>query len=116
MAFHGTADPVNPYDGGGPATWKTGVRDAAEQWATHDACGAGVVEANPAPAVRLTRYTGCRAGAAVELYSIEGEGHEWPGGPEMPASVTQPLGPQSSAIDANAVMWTFFSAHPLSRP
>ena len=52
--------------------------------------------------------------AAVELYTITGEGHEWPGGPSLPRSLTRALGPQSTGIDANALMWAFFAAHPMS--
>jgi poly(3-hydroxybutyrate) depolymerase len=44
---------------------------------------------------------------------VLGEGHEWPGGPTLPASLTSLLGPQSTAISANSLMWTFFSAHRL---
>ncbi len=42
-----------------------------------------------------------------------GEGHEWSDGPPLRKRVTRVLGPQSSAVNANAVMWTFFSGHPL---
>jgi poly(3-hydroxybutyrate) depolymerase len=49
----------------------------------------------------------------VELYTISGEGHEWPGGPTLPASLTRLLGAQSDAISADNVMWAFFAAHPL---
>lgn len=68
----------------------------------------------PASGATLTRYGPCRRGASVELYALAGEGHEWPGGPTLPRSVTRLLGPQSSAVDANAVMWAFFATHPLS--
>jgi polyhydroxybutyrate depolymerase len=61
----------------------------------------------------LTTYAPCSAGSEVQLYSIVGEGHEWPGGPSLPRSLTRALGPQSSAISANDVMWAFFVAHPL---
>ena len=61
----------------------------------------------------LTRYTGCSAGAGVELYAVTGEGHEWPGGPGLPKSLTRQLGPQSDALDADSVMWAFFAAHPM---
>jgi poly(3-hydroxybutyrate) depolymerase len=50
----------------------------------------------------------------VELYEIIGEGHEWPGGVTLSPEFTAVLGPQSNAISANALMWAFFSAHPLS--
>ena len=52
--------------------------------------------------------------ATVALYAIAGEGHEWPGGPPLPPSLTRVLGPQSDAINADAVMWAFFAAHSLS--
>jgi poly(3-hydroxybutyrate) depolymerase len=32
----------------------------------------------------------------------------------MPSLITSELGPQSTAIDANDVMWSFFKAHPLA--
>ena len=44
-------------------------------------------------------YTGCAEGATVELYTITGEGHEWPGGPHLPKSLTTALGPQSDAVE-----------------
>jgi hypothetical protein len=31
----------------------------------------------------------------------------------MPAEITRALGPQSDAVNANALMWAFFEAHPL---
>ena len=67
----------------------------------------------PDGGVRLTSYGKCSGGSTVELYTITGEGHEWPGGPKLPPSLVRALGPQSTAVDANAVMWAFFVAHPL---
>ena len=40
VAFHGTADTVNPYDGGGQPYWTYSVPSAAAQWGAHDGCGA----------------------------------------------------------------------------
>jgi polyhydroxybutyrate depolymerase len=112
LAFHGTADPVDPYDGHGQAYWTYSVQQAASAWASQDGCA-------PSPSTQrgngftLTTYAGCANGAAVALYSVTGEGHEWPGGPSLARAVTRSLGPQSNAVDANAVMWSFFAAHPL---
>jgi polyhydroxybutyrate depolymerase len=64
--------------------------------------------------VTLTHYGGCAGGATVELYTIAGEGHEWPGGPILAKRLTRVLGPQSDAVDADDVMWAFFAAHPMS--
>lgn len=112
-AFHGTADPVDPYGGNGQAYWTYSVPVAAQRWAAHDGCASAPVTSTPHAGVTLVEYARCRDGASVQLYAVRGEGHEWPGGPTLPASVTRVLGPQSDAVSANAVMWQFFSSHPL---
>jgi polyhydroxybutyrate depolymerase len=111
MAFHGIADPVDPFNGNGEAYWTYSVPQAAARWAARDGCGSPRTVA--ATGYTLTDYASCQAGTAVELYALDGEGHEWPGGPAMPAAVTKALGPQSDAVDANTTMWSFFEAHPL---
>jgi polyhydroxybutyrate depolymerase len=113
IAFHGTADLIDPFGGNGAAYWTYSVPAAAHLWAGHDHCAASP-QTTSGHGYRLTRYTGCHGGAAVELYALTGEGHEWPGGPAMPSAITSVLGPQSDAVDANALMWAFFQAHPLS--
>jgi polyhydroxybutyrate depolymerase len=113
ISFHGTADPVDPYTGHGQPYWTYSVPDAASRWATRDGCDPTPAVRHPATTVTLTAYSGCRNGASVELYTIEGEGHEWPGGPTLPADLTRVLGPQSNAVDANALIWKFFAAHHL---
>jgi polyhydroxybutyrate depolymerase len=113
ISLHGTADPVDPYDGHGGAYWTYSVPDAAADWAGQNGCMTKTAISAPDPKVTLTRYNGCREGGTVELYTIAGEGHEWPGGPPLPARLTRLLGPQSTAIDANATIWAFFAAHPM---
>lgn len=113
VAFHGTADPVDPYTGNGQKYWTYSVPVAAGRWAAHDGCSRAVANTSPATGVQLSWSAPCAHGAAVELYSIVGEGHEWPGGPHLPRRITKLLGPQSSAISANDLMWSFFLAHPL---
>jgi polyhydroxybutyrate depolymerase len=114
LSFHGTADPVDPYDGHGEAYWTYSVPQAAQDWAVQDGCSPTAANSVPGAGATLTRYSECAGNATVELYSITGEGHEWPGGPHMPRSLTRVLGPQSDAVDANALMWAFFAGHPLS--
>lgn len=114
IAFHGTADPVDPYSGHGQAYWTYSVPEAARLWAAQDGCAATPTTTRPADGVTLTGYHSCRNGAAVELYTVIGEGHEWPGGPHMGRLITAVLGPQSNAVNADEVMWRFFAAHPLS--
>ena len=113
VAFHGTADPVDPYAGNGQKYWTYSVPLAAGRWAVHNGCSTSASNSAPATGVALTTYAPCAGGADVQLYSITGEGHEWPGGPTLPRSITRVLGPQSTAISANDVMWSFFEFHPL---
>jgi polyhydroxybutyrate depolymerase len=112
IAFHGTSDFVDPFNGGGLGYWTYSVPTAAGRWAAHDQCAASP-QTIAGRGYRLTRYSGCAGGAQVELYAVTGEGHEWPGGPAMPSVITNVLGPQSDAVSADALMWAFFQAHPL---
>ena len=113
IAFHGTADTIDPFDGFGFGSWTYSVPAAAQMWAGHDHCAASP-RTTAGRGYRLTRYTACSGGTQVELYALTGEGHEWPGGPVMRKVITSILGPQSDAVSANALMWDFFRAHPLS--
>jgi polyhydroxybutyrate depolymerase len=111
ITFHGTADPIDPFNGGGQAYWGYSVPTAAKRWAAHDHC-AGAARVARHAGYTLSTYGGCAQGSSVELYAVTGEGHEWPGGPALPSSITALLGPQSKAVNANNVMWAFFKAHP----
>ena len=112
ISFHGSADPVDSFKGNGQKYWTYSVTTAAKDWSTQDHC-TSVAHSSPVRGVKLTTYSACSPGADVELYEIIGEGHEWPGGPTLPSSLTSLLGPQSSLVSANALMWSFFQAHPL---
>lgn len=96
IAFHGTGDDVNPYDGGGQPYWQTGVEPAIEGWARHNACGARR-QALVAEGVDLIDYASC---TDVVLYRIAGFGHRWPG------SIT-------AEASTNELLWSFFEQHPL---
>jgi polyhydroxybutyrate depolymerase len=101
VAFHGTADSVNPYDGNGAPYWTYSVPTAEQNWGAHNECGVTPTVTPVTTGVDLTAYTGCSAGADVELYVTTGADHVWPG-----ASSTD-------AIHATDLMWAFFNAHPL---
>lgn len=117
-AFQGTADPLIPYDGGGGVRRRGQVLSApasAELWAQTDGCtGPPTVTMEPdrAPSdgmrVKRTTYAGCKDGREVELYTIEGGGHTWPGGPASGPSV----GRVTRDIEATPTIWSFFSRHP----
>jgi len=112
ISFHGSDDHVDPFGGHGEAYWTYSVSTAAKEWAAQDHCSSSPTTTTSTDVV-LSTYSKCAKGAQVELYEITGEGHEWPGGPTMPSSITGLLGPQSDAVSANALMWSFFSSHRL---
>lgn len=56
----------------------------------------------------------CPEGRAVELITIAGAGHQWPGsaGPDAAVGRAPQRDPPSTALDATGTIWRFFSAHP----
>lgn len=118
VMFSGTDDPLVPYGGGsvrGNRGKTLGAEAAASFWAKTNGCAAEperselpVTDTSDPTRVSLARYTGCRPGAEVRLYTIHGGGHTWPGGRAyLPALL---VGKVSRQIDADAVMWEFFLA------
>ncbi len=122
VAFHGTADPVVPYQGGdffsgAQPTHKANVQaqpvDAAvARWAAFDGCGVPASEAQVAPDVQRITYPRCPVRGTVELYRVVGGGHTWPGA--VPVRLAR-LGPTTDSIDATELMLAFFAAHPRPR-
>jgi polyhydroxybutyrate depolymerase len=63
--------------------------------------------------VVTTSLATCPDGRAVELITIAGAGHQWPG--SRPKPVIQRLlhlDAPSTALNATDVIWRFFAAHP----
>ena len=117
VAFQGTADPFVPYAGGGVGLRRGAVLSAERSagfWARVNGCGPAP-DAEPAidsvtDGTRLRRasYPGCRENRSVVLYTIEGGGHTWPGGPAARGRI----GRASREIDATDAIWAFFQRHP----
>jgi polyhydroxybutyrate depolymerase len=114
IVFHGTADGIVPYAGGPAATVPRGmdpdydpVSTAVNEWATADGCTGATDEQVSASVTRQVR-TGCLAGYGVELYTVDGGGHAWPGGEVGWAGGDVP----TTEVDATDVIWDFFAAHP----
>lgn len=114
-AMMGTADPVVPYAGGRvnccgnpeiPAT-----EDTMASFARAAGCARSPTTSRPVPTVEHRTWTGCRAGAAVELYVIEGGGHTWPGSPFDASG--RGLGAGTSDLPATESLWAFFERHQL---
>ena len=113
IAIHGTADKNIPYNGGegdgtahidGPS-----VPAVNASWRRTDHCAA---PAATTKGVVTTSVAQCPGGRSVELITIAGAGHQWPGA--VPDPLAQRLlhtDPPSTALNATQVIWQFFAAH-----
>jgi polyhydroxybutyrate depolymerase len=112
--IHGTADRNIRYNGGpgggvahidGPA-----IPALNASWRQIDHCAAPAVKTI---GVVTTSTASCPAGRSVELITIAGAGHQWPGAvPDPLAQRLLGLDPPSTALNATQVIWRFFAPHP----
>ena len=108
IAFHGTADPILPYNGGiSPQGFPFApVETSFASWGQFNGCLSGPVESPATQNVRAKRYGDCNEAASVELYIIDGGGHTWPDAViDLPVET---YGATTHEISANDLMWEFF--------
>jgi polyhydroxybutyrate depolymerase len=126
IAFHGTADPIVTYGGGGlNATriadaqyWKgnvppglpqhQGVDAAMRTWAAHNGCDQEPVEEQVGAEVRRRSWRRCKADTI--LYVVDGGGHAWPGKPVPQFEAS--FGHGTTQIDASNLIFEFFFERP----
>jgi len=111
VVFHGTADPIVPYQGGPSRSFAVPF-PAIPQWvaalASHHECDEMPTELPTGGEVSGVQYANCTA--EVVFYTITGGGHAWPGGEPIPQVI---VGYTTQEIDATQVIWDFFLQHPL---
>ncbi len=114
VVFHGTADPIVPYQGGPSHAFDLPF-PVITQWvdilAQRNGCDPNPRALPPSGVVSGLEYTNCQAD--LVYYTIAGGGHSWPGGEPLPELLT---GITTQDIDATAVMWEFFQVHPMQTP
>ena len=99
MHVHGLSDTDVPYAGGGLPGFGAEYSPVAygiATWVQLDGCTRSAQVAKEGSVTHAV-YAACRAGTAVELYTIDGLGHMWP----------SLLGTHVSKI-----IWDFFAGHP----
>jgi polyhydroxybutyrate depolymerase len=110
-AFHGTEDANVPYEPGGTLPEgheNKGTLAFMADWAELDSCRTEPTVEKRDPDVEHRTYPECAGDAQVELYTIVGGGHTWPGS-EIKAPA---LGSTTDTIDANDLLIRFFLRHP----
>jgi polyhydroxybutyrate depolymerase len=114
LAFHGLADPVNPYDGdpdASPAYWTHGIPEAVDRWRGWLGCS-GSVETGDGEGVTRLDVSACDGRPALRLYTLEAAGHTWPGSPFAFPDYT---GAPDASLDATALTLEWFALHPVRR-
>jgi len=123
LLIQGDADPVVPYDGGnvlvyhgqGEGGGVIGSPASAQFWAHADGCGTLGAARDLPPQVpedptrlSVAETSTCRGGSTVELITIHGGGHVWPG--FVPRNTL--LGAPTQQLNATATIVDFFFNHP----
>lgn len=120
LQIHGTADAQVPYNGGpGAARQLNGlprvdgpsIPSVNATWRSIGACAPPISNTS---GVVTTDTASCPDDRSVQLISVAGAGHQWPGGKAKPL-LERLVGtsPPSTALDATDTIWEFFSPHHL---
>ena len=112
MAFHGTKDPLVPYQNGAVGLSLPGVKVRGTQrnmsdWARLDHCRSHPRMKRIGSQVDRKWWTGCTGGTSVVLYSVLGGGHSWPG-----ADPKKSIGLTTQQINATNQILGFFDRSP----
>jgi polyhydroxybutyrate depolymerase len=118
QGFYGTADPLVSYEGGtlhasfirrlDEDVAYAGAQDWIAGWAERDGCSAEPRVERVAADVTRVQYDVCEGQVEVMLYTVQGGGHTWPGGPDLPY-----LGPTTGSLNASEEMLAFYDRHPM---
>ncbi len=96
IAFHSRDDSIVPYEGSAQTpeltSWAAG-------WAERNGCEPIPKKSSAEAGAQLLRWSGCAGGVEVLLYTLDGVGHRWPGGPGA-----------EEALHASETMWAFFAS------
>ncbi|MCY1047496.1 hypothetical protein OV208_39725 [Corallococcus sp. bb12-1] len=117
LHMHGLADGCAPINGGvsglDPAIRPT-ARYGVDLFRVNNGCGATPTTTYSQGTASCSTWSGCSAGADVTYCTEGGAGHVWPGSTRYPAATrTQCGGDVTSDLQANTMLWNFFTTHPM---
>lgn len=114
LFIHAHNDDHVPFEGGRGITRRqeavtsfVSVPESVSRWVKRNGCGLTPKRVLERPGAYCDRYAPCKDNAEVELCVTENGAHSWPGATKWRSSE-----PPSKAINANDVMWDFFTQQP----
>jgi polyhydroxybutyrate depolymerase len=111
VTFHGTADPILPYE-----RFSGAPQAIATKYGCVDSPTVTTLQPDPDPGTggAITKFAwDCRSvGSDAEFYRIGGGGHSWPGSVYF-GLIGFIVGPTATSIDATEIIWDFFERHHL---
>jgi len=107
IAMNGTDDVLVSYAGG---------LASVQGWAASNGCSSATEIAYDEGEVTCVAYQDCEEGATVELCTVDGGGHNWPGAIDL--FELDPItywwaGHTTQDIDASREIWKFFAGRPM---
>lgn len=108
LEIHGTSDTVVPYDGNS-ALGLIGSEAWTHAWAVRDGCNLNPMSKNLGQDLTSSTWIGCQDGVTVVHFRIIDGTHVWPG-----STTLQHAQMGDTDLEADALIWGFFVAHPLS--
>ncbi len=112
MLIHGTADQVVAYDG--KASGYLSALDSHRYWVKRNGLEAAperrrAIDGDSGDGTDVNVREQAQAGTRVALVTVRDGGHTWPGAD--PFNVGLPIGKTTRDVDANELIWEFFSTH-----
>jgi polyhydroxybutyrate depolymerase len=122
LHVHGTADPIVPFEGGEGSPLLTplgsnipsfpSVAAELDRFASLDGCRGPAETVFRRDDTTCKRHGDCSNEAVVQLCTIEGGGHTWPGGAPLGLAALV-VGSQSPTLPTTELLWSFLSQHRL---
>ncbi len=115
LHLHGLADTCTPFQGGISTGVAGGRRESAadsiNRWVAENRCDATPQTSYSNGKAQCQTHGSCQDGADVELCTVTGAGHVWPGNT---AALSPGACGGSTTTDLNATdrIWEFFQQHP----
>lgn len=112
IMFHGTGDPITPYEGGGTGDLLP-AETRMQEWVDLNNCQSQETTQVTESVQRITN-SDCDGDVTVQFYIVADGGHTWPDSPvDLPTVFT---GETNREVNATDLIWAFLTDYTLPEP